>query len=234
MQYLHVALSALFSVAVLFIITKIIGCRQMSELSLFDYVNGITIGSIASELAISGFKNWESPLIAMCVFGVISLLLSVLSDVSIGVRRFVAGKPCVLYTNGKLCYRNMRRARIDTNELLTQARNRGYFELSQIEKAILESNGKISFLPKSGSRPLTPDDVKLNVKKAELSAVVVLDGKILERNLNSTSLDKAKLMTEIKKHTDASLDRIMLATCMKDGTVEVYTKELKIEPDALE
>lgn len=147
MDYLHVVLTSTFSVAALFVITKLLGYRQMSQLSLFDYINGITIGSIAAELANSDGTEFWQWLIALVVYGLLTLLLSWATDHSIIMRRFITGKPIPLYENGQLLDHNFRKAKLDLNEFLMQCRIKGYFDLSQLETVLFEANGSLSILP---------------------------------------------------------------------------------------
>ena len=178
MTYLWVFLASVLSVVYLFFITKILGYRQLSQLSPFDYVNGISIGSIAANLAIEP-ERWLEHLIALSVFGALTLLCSFLTNKSMRFRRFVAGTPLVLLDHGKLYEKNFRRVKLDINEFLTLCRAAGYFDLSGIGTAILEENGSLSVFPKSADRPLTAKDMSLSLPEDELAAAVVIDGKIM-------------------------------------------------------
>ena len=134
----------------------------MSQMSMFDYIISITIGSIAAEMSTALDKNFAQPLTAMIVYALSAVLLSWISSKSIRIRRVVEGKPLVLLNNGELYLGNLKRAKIDVSEFLEQCRVSGYFDVSKLETAVLEANGKISFLPKSADRPMTPSDMNLS------------------------------------------------------------------------
>ena len=140
---------ALISLFTLFIITKIVGKKQVSELSLFDYVIGISIGNFAAEMTI----NTDSPEIngiwAVILFGLISYLVSIITMKSIGLRRWIMGTPTIIIQDGKILRKNMKKVRLEMNELLEECRIKGYFDISQIAFGIMEVNGEMSFLPKS-------------------------------------------------------------------------------------
>ena len=104
MSYVQVILTALLSVVVLFLITRLIGYRQLSELSLFDYINGITIGSIAAELATGERDEIGEILVAMVIYGAFAIILALITDKSITMRRLIVGNPIVLMKNGRLYY----------------------------------------------------------------------------------------------------------------------------------
>ena len=139
-------LTALGSLAALFLLTKLSGNKQVSQMNLFDYVMGITIGSIAAEMA-SELESPLRPLWAMVVYGLAAWGIALLTNKSIRVRRFIIGKPLILMDSGVIYRKNLRRARMDLNEFLMYCRVSGYFDLNQIQTAILEHNGTVTFLP---------------------------------------------------------------------------------------
>lgn len=141
MEYAHVILASLFSILALFLITKLLGCRQMNQLSMFDYINGITIGSIAAELAASWGKEFWQRAIALVIYGLATFLLSLATDRSIQARRLITGTPIPLYENGQLLDQNFRRAKLDLNEFLMQCRLAGYFDLSSWRQCSLNPMG---------------------------------------------------------------------------------------------
>ena len=144
----QITLTALGSLAALFLLTKLSGNKQVSQMNLFDYVMGITIGSIAAEMA-SELESPLRPLWAMVVYGLTAWGIALLTNRSIRVRRFITGKPLILMDSGVIYRKNLRRARMDLNEFLMYCRVSGYFDLNQIQTAILEHNGTVTFLPAS-------------------------------------------------------------------------------------
>jgi uncharacterized membrane protein YcaP (DUF421 family) len=168
-------LTTLASIAVMFLLTKLMGAKQVSQMTMFDYVVGITIGSIAAELA-TELENPEQPLIAMILYGVAAYGISVWTTKSLKVRGFFTGKPLTLMDNGVIYRKNLKKARMDLNEFLTFCRMDGYFDLSQIQTAILEHNGHVSFLIKEPNRPATPEDLKLT-PPADQGADSLCDGR---------------------------------------------------------
>lgn len=222
-EIIHViALSAL-SLVVLFLLTKLMGYRQMSQMSLFDYINGITIGSIAAELA-TNLEDYHRPLTAMIVYGVIAVLLSIITEKSIRMRRFMNGKPLILLHHGTLYEENLKKAKIDLNEFLEQCRVSGYFDLSMLQAVILEGNGKLSFLPKTQERPLTPADLNLQPESEDLTAILVLDGHIMEHNLHHSGKDKKWLTSQLSALGFPNVKDVLLATCDLKNKLTIFSK----------
>ena len=222
-EILHVIVLSVTSLVVLFLLTKLMGYRQMSQLSLFDYINGITIGSIAAELA-TNLEDYHRPLTAMIIYGLVTVLLSLLTEKSICVRRFVNGKPLVLLHHGTLYEKNLKKAKIDLNEFLEQCRVSGYFDLSKLQAVILEGNGRLSFLPKAEAHPVTPSDLKLQPESEDLTAVLVLDGHIMERNLHHSGKDKKWLTAQLSALGFPNAKDVLLATCDLNNKLTVFAK----------
>jgi uncharacterized membrane protein YcaP (DUF421 family) len=223
-EIIYVIALSLGSIIALFLLTKLMGYRQMSQMSMFDYVNGITIGSIAAEMSTSLDENFMQPLVAMIVYSLAAVFLSRMSSRFIRVRRIVEGKPLVLMDHGELYRENLKKAKIDVSEFLVQCRVNGYFDVSDLECAVLEGNGKISFLPKADARPLTPEDLELAPEQDYLVANVILDGNLMEENLHHTGRDKKWLEKEIRGQGVRKIEDVLLATCDQNGTVTVFPK----------
>lgn len=222
-EVIHVIVLSVVSLVVLFLLTKLMGYRQMSQMSLFDYINGITIGSIAAELA-TNLEDYHRPLTAMIIYGLATVLLSLLTEKSICVRRFVNGKPLVLLHHGTLYEKNLKKAKIDLNEFLEQCRVSGYFDLSKLQAVILEGNGRLSFLPKAEAHPVTPSDLKLQPESEDLTAVLVLDGHIMERNLHHSGKDKKWLSAQLSALGFPDAKDVLLATCDLNNKLTVFAK----------
>ena len=224
-EVFYIIALSLGSIVSIFILTKLLGYRQMSQMSMFDYINGITIGSIAAEMATSLENNFTQPLTAMIVYALAALLLSWLGTKSIKARRLIEGTPLVLMNNGELYRENLKKAKIDVTEFLVQCRGQGYFDVSKLEIAVLEGNGKISFLPKVSDRPATPSDLGLSPEQDYMVANVILDGKIMEKNLRHTGNNEKWLLSQIKGQGADRVEDVLLATCDLNNQVTVFLKE---------
>ena len=154
MDILYVIFLSVFSLVVLFLLTKLIGYRQMSEMSMFDYISGITIGSIAAEMATAPDSSFLEPLTAMIVYGLLTAFLAFITGKNMKIRHFISGSPYILFNDGHLYEGNFKKGHIDLSEFLVQCRLNGFFDLKELQTAILEENGRISFLAKSEHRPV--------------------------------------------------------------------------------
>lgn len=221
---LQVLLTSIGSIAALFALTKLIGNKQISQLNMFDYINGITIGSISAEMATSLESDFLMPLLAMTVYAVSAFTLSLIASKSLKARRFINGRAVILYDNGKLYFNNFKRAKIDINEFLTQCRVGGYFDLSQIQTAVFEANGSISILPKAEYRPINPADVDLKVTAEKAPVNLILSGQVLEENLKRCGRDRNWLNDRLKAQGVKNPSGVYLACINSSDELEVYMK----------
>ncbi len=210
------------SILILFILTKIMGQREMSQLSVFDYFITITIGSIAAEMSTSLENNFIQPVVAMIVYALITFIVSILNTKFVKLRPILSGKTLILYDNGTLFKENFKKAKIDLNEFLVQCRTNGFFNLSDIKTALLEENGKISFLPYSDKRPANPSDFNIKPKEDDIATNLILDGKVMEENLKELGFDKLWLDEMLQKQGIIKTDNIFLATYSSDGNLSAY------------
>ncbi|NCB30035.1 MAG: DUF421 domain-containing protein [Clostridia bacterium] len=219
---LRVTVLSAGSVAALFLLCKLIGYKQIANMSLFDYVTGITIGSIAAEMATADHPDYFKPLLAMFIYALAAVLISLAACRSLAIRRLLIGRSLVLLEDGKLYKKNLGRAKLDVSEFLTQCRLAGYFNIADIQSARIEPNGRISFLPKECARPATPRDLSLEVGSAVPVINVVLDGVALPGNLKLAGKNEAWLKKELARQRIQNLDDIFLATVDGAGNMSVY------------
>lgn len=220
MDVLKLFCTAVGSFVVLFILMRINGKRQISQLSAFDYINGITIGSIAAEMATELEEFWK-PLLAMVLYALLTLLVSVLTDKSRRFRYLAAGKPQVLLEDGVFHRESFTGGHIDLDEFLSRSRLAGYFKVSDIKLAVLEPCGDISFLPYDRCRPATPEDFGKAPASSAVPVAVVGDGKILSERLSSAGIGEGTVKEKLAAEK-IDLSDVFLATCDENGEMRIY------------
>ena len=223
MDFFNVIIRSILSLIVLFFMTKLLGKKQVSQLSLFDYVVGISIGNFASEMSINLEQSVFNAMTATIVFGVCAYLISVLTLKSLKLRKFVIGVPTILIQHGKIMYENLKQTKFDINDLLEEARGNGYFDLNEVEFALLEANGHVSFLPKGEHKNVTIKDMDLKVKKQGLCANVIIDGNIMVDNLEAVNKDENWLLHELEVN-GKNIKNVILATVDINNKLTIYDR----------
>lgn len=223
MSFLILCLTALGSFGALFLSAKLIGHKQIAQLDFFDYITGITIGSIAAEMATDLEAPWKS-LTAMLIYGGVTVLLSVVSNRFPRTRKYLNGTPTILMDHGKLYRENLKKAKLDLSEFMVMCRQQGYFDLSNIQTAVFEYNGKLTILPVSSQRPATPNDLNLAPEQELLFTELIMDGRILEDNLKRMGLDLAWLTKQLEQSHIHSAEDVFLALCDRNLKFVLYKK----------
>lgn len=219
-----VILTSILSAGALFIIAKVMGHKQMSQLDFFDYITGITIGSIAAELATELEQPWK-PLMAMLVYGVITVVLTRVTSKLPKMRKLINGTPTILMNNGTLYRKNMKKAKLDLSEFMVLCRQEGYFHLEDIQTAIFEYNGRLTVLPASDKRPINPADMNLSPDRESIRTEVIMDGKVLKENLHRMGLDSKWLQKQLESQGYHDAKEIFLGLCDENNQLALFKGE---------
>lgn len=226
MGILNVLLQAVASFIVLFIISKLLGKKQVAQLEFIDYVVGISIGSIAAEMAFEPKIPFYHFIMAMVVFGGLDLAFTLLARKANFFKALFKGKPLILIENGKINFKNLKRSKLDVNDLIAQCRAQGYFKLADIAYCVFENSGDFSILSKSGAKPLSPDDLQLQLPSAKLEIALVVDGKVNSDALSNIDKNQTWLFEKLNIKDGSELRNIILATYDQDeDRIEIHTKE---------
>lgn len=213
----------IISLIVLFILTKMMGYRQVAQLSMYDYIIGITFGSIAAELIMGGFSSLLRAVTGMIIYTIFTVLLSYLSRKSVRSRRIIDGQAVVLYENDCLYNKELDKAKMDIDEFLMDCRIAGYFNLKELDTIILETNGSLSFLPKEQNRSAQVGDLGIKVQNVKPPSILVKEGNVHQDNLKKINKDMQWFENTIK-NANLSLNEIILMYQEEDSNIQIFTQ----------
>ncbi|OAB45682.1 DUF421 domain-containing protein [Paenibacillus antarcticus] len=198
-EWLIVSLRTILTIVVLFFMTKLLGKRQVSQLSLFEYITGITIGSLAATIPIEMDGTWHLGLISLVVWVAFSLGIEFLTIKSKMARNVLDGKSTILIKDGKVLEENLKKERLTTDELLEQLRSKDVFRLADVEFAVMESSGEVNVLLTRENQPLTPVHLGIKVAPEQETQAVIMDGNIMDEPLATIGLNRQWIDTELEK-----------------------------------
>lgn len=224
MEIVKVILTSLLSVVALFIITKVMGHKQIAQFDFFDYIIGITFGSIGADLA-TELEKPLNPLVAMLVFGIASMLFNIVTRRAPRMRKLINGSPTIVMDNGKLYRKNMKKAKLDLSEFMVMCRELGYFNLDDIQTAVFEYNGKLTILPVCDKRPMTPADMNITPKSDNICTEIIMDGRILHENLKRKGLNLKWLQKQLESQGFHDAKEIFLGVCSSDNKLSLFVGE---------
>lgn len=224
-EYLLILLRALFSFTTLLVLARLMGKTHLTQLTFFDYVVGITIGSIAASLSVDQNIKILNGVVGLLVWGMLPILISYLNLKSYIFRQLTDGHATVVVQNGMILEKNLRKLRLTSDELMMLLREKNAFKLSEVEFAILETNGSLSVMKKSDSQPVTPKLLHLPVEMEHDPRIVIMDGKVMEKTLKKMGYNKEWLLGEVKKQGASDFSDVYLAQLTSNGNLYVDLKK---------
>jgi uncharacterized membrane protein YcaP (DUF421 family) len=228
-EWLDIALRSALFVVVLFIITKWLGKKQISELSFFEYVTGISIGSIGAEVAMGLERSIFHGVIGIVIFAAIPFFAGLISLKSKGFRNFIEGKATVFIKDGKILEDNLKKERYTIDELLALLRKKNVYQVADVEFAVLEATGDLSVMLKKENQPLTAKALNLSVPSVKEPQTVIMDGVIMDEPLATIGRSRAWLHTELDK-LGVTVENVFLGQINSFGelTVDLFDDKLQV------
>ncbi|MGS0764514.1 DUF421 domain-containing protein [Syntrophomonas curvata] len=219
----------LIAAGILFLVTFVIGKKLISQLNFFDFIVGITIGSIAAALSVDKTITYPHGIISLVIWGMIPLIVAGIALADIKARRRLDGVPTLLVQNGKILEDNLKKEKYHVNDLLEELRLKGVFNLTDLDLAVLETSGQISVQLKPEKQPVTVSDLNLSATRHGLWANLIIDGKILHQHLRLVNRDEAWLREELRKRDLEDVNRVLLASMDADGNLYIDVKDDQME-----
>lgn len=223
-----VVVNSVVSFVFLFIVSKLLGKKQIAQLEFIDYAVGISLGSIASEWATEVEQPFYHYLVSMTIYFALALGVALIGRKNRFFKKLFKGKPVTLVYEGKIRYDGLVKSKIDVNDLLSMLREKGFFDIGDVAYAVFETSGQLSVLPKGEQKPVVIEDVdKRKVKRAALTNVLIVDGVVSYSGLNELEKDEKWLFKKLRVKNDEDLKNIILATY--DETNDKIVAHYKIE-----
>jgi uncharacterized membrane protein YcaP (DUF421 family) len=219
--YVQIALRAILSYLVLLVLTRLMGKRELSQMTYFDYIVGITIGSLTASMAMETSKGWLDLLPALLIFGAFQIISAFISIKSFGFRKLVNSSPTILVDHGKILERNMLRERLSMSEFTTKLREKNAFKLADVEFAILEPDGQLSVQLKAPKQPVTPSDLRISAQYNGIPRIVIESGNVRGESLRNLGLTRAWLMSKLAEQGVYDYSKVMAAQVDTSGSLYV-------------
>lgn len=205
----------------LLIFTRIMGKQQVTQLTLFEYILGITIGSTASNLTTDLTSSAWSHWVGLLIWIVLGLIMQFVTLKSKFMMKYLSGEPELLIANGKIMETTMKKMRYSIYDLLEQLRFKDIFDIKEVEFAIIETNGTLTVLKKSQHQPLTPEDMNIPTDYKGLNTELIFSGNVIKYNLKKVNLDEKWLLNELKNKGVENIKDVYLASLDTSGTLYI-------------
>jgi len=216
----YVAIQSIAAYVGLFALTRVLGKRQIAQLTFFDYIVGITIGSMAAAWSLNEVSTARA-LLALAIWGVLAVILAWVEKKSYWGRKFLDGKPVPLVEQGKLLEANLKQVRMSVDELMVLLREKGIFNLSDVNEAVFETNGKVSTMKKPELQPVTRNDLGIQSAPESAPKFLVISGEVVSPNLKQMGRDRQWLETELEKQGIADISSVFVAQMDAKGQLYI-------------
>lgn len=228
-ELVMILIRSVVSFLVLLILARIMGKQQLSQLTFFDYVVGITIGDIAGMMAVDQNLKMANGLIGLIVWASFSVIMAFVSLKSKQFRHLTSGQPTAVIKGGKIQEQNLKKLRITIDELMPLLREKNAFKLSDVELALMETNGKLSVMKKSDNEPVTPKILGMVTEQEKQPQIVIVDGKVIDKSLNKTGYTREWLLGEVMSQGASDFSDVFTAQIDSKGNVyvDLYQDKLK-------
>lgn len=227
--YFMIFIKSLVTFIGLLIISRFMGRKHLAELTYFDYIVSITIGSIAANVVVDRGINPIDGIIGILAWGIMPLLIGYLTLKNLSIRKIIDGEPLIIIKDGKIFDKNLAKTRYHIGDLMIQLRQKEIFDISEVECAILEPNGRLSVLKKSEFKPVTPKDLNINPGKNGLMVELVINGQIIESNLEKLFLSRKWLLDQLKVKNITKLEDVIFGALLPNGQLYVAAKNSNID-----
>ncbi|MFC4076619.1 DUF421 domain-containing protein [Salinithrix halophila] len=220
MEYLQILLQTLLAFGTIMVLTMILGKQQMAEMTFFEYVNGITFGSIAATMATDLDRNMGYHWFGLILFGFLTLSMSFIAMKSRKARKWLEGEPVLVISGGKLMEDNMKKTRFTMGEIMELLRQKDVFDMSKVQFGILENDGSLSVMMKPDYQPTTPKNVFKPSSVPQEPLDLVVDGQVIAENLRKIGQSEEWLLKEVRKQKPVnSIDEVFYVLMETDGNL---------------
>ncbi|QQK76277.1 DUF421 domain-containing protein [Salicibibacter cibarius] len=220
-ESLVVIVRALITFFIILLYARIIGKQQIGNFTMFDYINGITIGSIAGTLATDLSSKALVHFLALTVFIILTIVLQLIGIKNRFLSKVQDSEPVVLMQAGKILEKNLQKVRITKDQLMAQLRAKNIFSPLEVEVALLEPDGAISVLPSSSYQVVQKKDLNIPPQAAKLTTEVVIDGKVINQNLTQRNKDQDWLTEQLNNQEITNLREVSYAAILPNDTLYV-------------
>lgn len=208
---------------VLFLLTRLMGRKQISQLTFFNYITGISIGAIAGSLSVDSSLKISSGMVSLLTWVGLTLIVGFIDMKSRKARKILIGEPVIVIKQGKVMEWQLKKLRLDMDELNHLLRGKNIFSIQDVEYAILETNGEISVLLKEGKQPLKQENLPYQLSKQPQTPIpvqIIADGKMIDENLRQLNLNRSWVDDQLK-HAGTNLAEVFYAELQQDGSLYI-------------
>lgn len=219
----------LLGFALLLILTRLLGKKQLSQLTIFTYITGIALGNMAGDMIIHKDVHIIDGVIGMALWCVLVFIIEFVSLKSAKARVLMDGEPTIVIKKGLIIEKALHKQRLNIDDLSMQLRLNQVFSIQDVEYAILEPNGELTVMKKTDKEPITKEDMKIPSRPVVygLPTEIIVDGKVVEKNLTELGYTMLQLNVALKNQGIKDIKTVLYAELQQDGSLYIQQRQSK-------
>lgn len=211
---------------VLLFLARMLGKEQLSQLTFFNYVTGITVGSIAGEIVAHDDTHYLNAITSLVWWSILTIFVGYITMKSDKLKEILDDKPATVIKDGKILEKELKTSRLPMGDLMMLLRLQGVFSVKEVHYAVLETNGELSIFKKVSQQPATKQDVKASTTIPKyMPSQIISDGKIVKKNLHELSLTEEWVMNELKKQGIQNVKEVFYAEIETNGSLHIDKRD---------
>ncbi|WP_163529855.1 DUF421 domain-containing protein [Halobacillus ihumii] len=211
MAYLQMFAEIIFGFVALFLITKILGKTQITQITPFDFISALVLGELVGNALYDGEVGLRQMAFMIVLWGILISVTELITQKFKGTRHLLEGSPSLVIHEGKIMKKQLKKNKLDINQLQHLLRSKDVFTIKDVQYAVLETDGSISVLKKSEHQTPTKKDLNIPLSTVSLSSIFISDGEVIWDNLKEAGFDKQWLQNELRNQNISSVDQILMA-----------------------
>ena len=221
---LEMSIRTIISFIVLLTLTRLLGKKQLSQLTVFTYITGIVLGEMAGEIILSKDISIVNGVFVMTLWCAMVITVEYVSMKSAPVRALLDDEPEIVIKKGRIVEQALKKQRLNLDDLSMQLRLNQVFSIMDVEYAILEPNGALTVMKKQGKDPVTKEDMNIKPEAAGMPSEIISDGKIVEKNLPELGYSRQALYNELQKQGVSDIKSVLYAELQPDGRLYIQKR----------
>ena len=222
---LETIIRTLVGFAVLLLLTRLLGKKQLSQFTIFTFITGIALGNFASEMILQKEIRIIEGVSSMALWCVLIFIIEFLSLKSAKIRVLLDGEPTIVIKKGQIIELALTDHRLNLDDLTMQLRLNSVFSILDVEYAILEPNGELSIMKKSSKDPVTKEDLQITPEPEGIPSEIIVDGKIVEKNLPELGYTYQELEAELQTQGISDIKTVLFAELQKDRSLYIQKRK---------
>jgi uncharacterized membrane protein YcaP (DUF421 family) len=223
MQFTQITIELFLGFAALFVVTKILGKTQITQITTFDFISALVLGELVGNAIFDDEVGLLHILYAVLIWGLLIYTLEIITQKWSKTRGLLEGRPTIVIHKGKILRENLKKSKLDVNQLQHLIRSKGVFSIRELEYAVLETDGTVSVLKKAPFEIPTKKDLQVNLENVHLPITFISDGEVMKDNLIEAGFNLTWLEQQLKQENIFRVEEVMYAEWLEGSGLHVQS-----------